>query len=343
MYFALGFLVAGLVFLMFLPAFWRRATRLSMRRLQMLMPLSMEEVVAERDLLRADFALRERRLEQEMEAVKAEKALDLAAIGRHAARIADLDALAKKAGAAIRDKEQELRESQKILAERTDLLSSTELALHEMTERAERGVERLRLLETDKEELGKLSEAHMTRVTAHEAKIGALHAEATQLQRDLDALREAYARETEVAARVPGLEADITRVARELEATRAEKAGLSDSLQDSRRQLAEINEQRKNDVDHFENALRTARAEARDHAEKLESARADNAMLQGAVEALRSDRVQHRRGGGAPSQFVAASSPTEADVAALREAVISFGDRVTQMSESESAKSRRAQ
>ncbi|MBI5012898.1 MAG: hypothetical protein HZC06_09325, partial [Methylocystis sp.] len=42
MYFALGFLVAGLFALMFLPAFWRRALRLSMRRLQMLAPMSME-------------------------------------------------------------------------------------------------------------------------------------------------------------------------------------------------------------------------------------------------------------------------------------------------------------
>ena len=91
MYFALGLLVAGLVMLMFLPAFWRRAMRLSMRRLQMLAPLSREDAIAERDLLRAEFALRERRLEQEMAAIRASKTQDLIDIGRHAARIADLD------------------------------------------------------------------------------------------------------------------------------------------------------------------------------------------------------------------------------------------------------------
>ncbi|HEY8139198.1 MAG TPA: hypothetical protein VIF61_15255, partial [Methylocystis sp.] len=74
MYFALGLLVAGLGMLMFLPAFWRRAMRLSMRRLQMLAPLSREQAIAQRDLLRAEFALRERRLEQEMDAIKASKA-----------------------------------------------------------------------------------------------------------------------------------------------------------------------------------------------------------------------------------------------------------------------------
>ena len=158
MYFALGFLVAGLFTLLFLPAFWRRAMRLSMRRLQMLAPMSMEEVIAERDLLRAQFAVRERRMEQELEAVKTSKAHDLAAVGRHAARVAEAEAQFLKAQAETRDMELALREAQKTIAERTDLLQSTELALNEMTERAERGVERLRLAETHKEELGRESE-----------------------------------------------------------------------------------------------------------------------------------------------------------------------------------------
>ena len=56
MIFMLGALSAGLLALLMLPAFWRRALRLTRRRLEMLMPLSMDEVVAERDLLRAEFA-----------------------------------------------------------------------------------------------------------------------------------------------------------------------------------------------------------------------------------------------------------------------------------------------
>ncbi len=68
MIFMLGALSAGLLALLMLPAFWRRALRLTRRRLEMLMPLSMDEVVAERDLLRAEFAAEHRRLEQRMEA-----------------------------------------------------------------------------------------------------------------------------------------------------------------------------------------------------------------------------------------------------------------------------------
>lgn len=136
MYFALGFLIAGLVFLMLLPAFWRRAMRLSMRRLQMLAPMSMDEVTAERDLLRAEFAAREHRMEQDMEALKLSKAQDLAAVGRHAARVADSERLLREAAEAYRDMQAQLSEAQKIAAERSELLNSTEMALHEMTMRA---------------------------------------------------------------------------------------------------------------------------------------------------------------------------------------------------------------
>ena len=149
MFFALGFLVAGLLTLMFLPAFWRRAMRLSMRRLQMLAPMSMEEVTAERDLLRAEFAVRERRLEQEMEALRTSKAQDLSAIGRHAARVADAEKLLTEAAAAHRDIQMQLQQAEQIASERADLLQSTELALHEMTDRASNAIEQLRLMQSD--------------------------------------------------------------------------------------------------------------------------------------------------------------------------------------------------
>jgi chromosome segregation ATPase len=330
MYFALGVLVAGLVTLLFLPAFWRRALRLSMRRLQMLAPMSMEEVIAERDLLRAEFAVRERRLEQEMEAVKASKAFDLAAVGRHAARVAESEAMLKKAEAENRDMEVALREAQKTLTERTDLLRSTELALHEMTERADRDVAQLRLLESDKEELGREKEAQYSRVVAHEAKIGALHEQNTQLLRELEALKEKLERAGIEAAKVPGLIQDYNQTFENLQRALEREQEAAKERDETRSALAAEQEGRRNDVEHLENALRNARAEARDHADKLEVARADNALLHGAVEALRAERASRRREGAAA---VAAETPSPADVAALRETLIDFGDRVTQLAE----------
>ncbi len=330
MYFALGFLVAGLIALLSLPAFWRRALRLSMRRLQMLAPMSKEEVIAERDLLRAEFAVRERRLEQEMEAVKAAKADDLVAIGRHAARVFEAETLQKRAEAATRDMELAVREAQKMLAERTDLLRSTELALHEMTERADRGVERLRLLESDKEELGREKEAQYSRVVAHEAKIGALHDESARLQRDLAKLQEEFERVSTEAQRVPGLTQQLAAATADLEATRAGRQSVTKDRDETVAALAGEKERRRNEVDQLENALRVARAEARDTADKLEAARADNALLNGAIEALRAERAnaKERR----PAMGEAGGEP---DIAALRAAIIDFGDRVAQLAGNE--------
>ena len=90
MYFGLGFLVSGLLSLLFLPAFWRRAVRLSKRRVEMQMPLSMTEIVAERDQLRAEHALEQRRIEQKYAAVTQARAEDLGELGRRATQIVAL-------------------------------------------------------------------------------------------------------------------------------------------------------------------------------------------------------------------------------------------------------------
>jgi chromosome segregation ATPase len=92
MVFALGFLAAGLIALAAAPAFWRRAIRLSTRRLEMQLPLSPEEILAGRDLLRAEFAVECRRLEQKAEALNLVHAADMTELGRRAAIIAGQDA-----------------------------------------------------------------------------------------------------------------------------------------------------------------------------------------------------------------------------------------------------------
>lgn len=61
--FALGFLVAGLIWLLFLPAFWRRAMRLSRLRVEQVLPLSLNEIAAEKDRLRAEHSVAVARLE----------------------------------------------------------------------------------------------------------------------------------------------------------------------------------------------------------------------------------------------------------------------------------------
>jgi chromosome segregation ATPase len=70
MYFALGVLVAALVALMILPAIWRRAVRLTRKRIEAATPMSMAEFRADKDRLRAEFALSTRRLEMTIETLR---------------------------------------------------------------------------------------------------------------------------------------------------------------------------------------------------------------------------------------------------------------------------------
>ncbi len=90
MIFALGFLAASLCALMVLPAVSARATRLAKRRLEGLVPFSTSEIAAEKDYLRARFAVAQRRLERKVEAARASRHADMAAIGARTIEIAAL-------------------------------------------------------------------------------------------------------------------------------------------------------------------------------------------------------------------------------------------------------------
>lgn len=69
--FGLGMLTAGLVWLMLLPAFWRRAVRLTRARLEKSLPVSANEILAEQDRLRAEHAVAEARLRDHAERAQA--------------------------------------------------------------------------------------------------------------------------------------------------------------------------------------------------------------------------------------------------------------------------------
>ncbi|HEY8594594.1 MAG TPA: hypothetical protein VIL84_05060 [Devosiaceae bacterium] len=77
MYFALGFLAAGLLALMIMPSIWHRAVRLTKKRIEAATPMTMAEFRADKDQLRAEFALSTRRLEQNVEQLRARLAEQL--------------------------------------------------------------------------------------------------------------------------------------------------------------------------------------------------------------------------------------------------------------------------
>jgi hypothetical protein len=82
MFFGAGFLVASLLWLALISVVHERAVRLTEQRLVDQIPMSMSEIQADRDNLRAEFAMSTRRLEMSVEQLKAKAMSQLADIGR---------------------------------------------------------------------------------------------------------------------------------------------------------------------------------------------------------------------------------------------------------------------
>jgi len=113
MYFAIGFLVASLFGLVLIPLVHNRAVRLTMKRIEAATPLSMAEIQADKDQLRAEFAMSTRRLELSVEQMKAKTTSQLAELGKKTDAINRLKAdLGEKTAAifALEAREKALRE-----------------------------------------------------------------------------------------------------------------------------------------------------------------------------------------------------------------------------------------
>ena len=82
MFFGIGFFVAALVGLVVVPLVHNRAVRLTMRRLEAATPLSMAEIQADKDQLRAEFAMSTRRLEVAVEGLRTKSTSQLAELGK---------------------------------------------------------------------------------------------------------------------------------------------------------------------------------------------------------------------------------------------------------------------
>ena len=128
---ALGFLCASLLALAAVPALARRADRLARRRAEAAFPLSLAEIAADRDHLRAELALRARTLEQEAERGFAAKAGAMQDLGRRDMRIGALDGVVRERDGRIAGLEGDLETTRGELEQTRAALSREAAALVE--------------------------------------------------------------------------------------------------------------------------------------------------------------------------------------------------------------------
>jgi chromosome segregation ATPase len=108
MLFVLGFAFAALVALFLGRLAWKIALRLGARRMQRQVPTTVAELQAERDRLRAEYAMMSRKLELRLDDVKMRMAEQMAEVSRNRNRIETLMAEVKKRETMIEERDAEI-------------------------------------------------------------------------------------------------------------------------------------------------------------------------------------------------------------------------------------------
>jgi len=138
MYGAIGFLISMLCGLMIVPLVHNRAVRLTTRRMEAATPLSMAEIQADKDQLRAEFAMSARRLEMSVDQLKSKTTSQLAELGKKTDAINRMKIELGEKNAAIfaletRDKamKEQLQATEQEISAKTEQLRAVEQALTE--------------------------------------------------------------------------------------------------------------------------------------------------------------------------------------------------------------------
>ena len=259
MYFALGFLTAGLLMLVLGPALWRRAVRLTRRSVEATSPMTLSEARAARDQMRAEYAVKTRRLElgaeglkermvrQELDVTEAREALKAAVLDRDekARNVIELEEREKALRDEIVAKQEEIarlsarvREAERNLVQRgkqiAELSRAAELSRTEDAAAVHAASMNMTVVELEEEIAG-----HKARHTADAGRIMRLESELDALRRQLEDLEKARPSEaarprTSADAALQKMEsmildlegqkvesqAEITRLALQLEALR---------------------------------------------------------------------------------------------------------------------------
>ncbi len=195
MYLAIGFLVASLLGLVLIPLVHNRAVRLTVKRLEAATPVSMAEIQADKDQLRAEFAMSTRRLEMSVEQLKARTTGQLSELGKKTDAIHRLKSeLGEKTAAilALEAREKAMR----------DQIRSTEEELAVKTTNMHEGIRSLSDKEADLEkmtvELGErtfLTDSQRVEIVALRTQVEALKALVDRLEGEVKDAQDRLQRE----------------------------------------------------------------------------------------------------------------------------------------------------
>ncbi len=172
MYFVLGVLTAGLLALTVTPAIWRRASRLTRARVESTVPMSLAEIRADKDQLRAEFAIATRRLETNIGKLEEKTTGQTIDLDRRRNEITRLTSESAARAQSIRQLEERVAVLDAEMAksgERIDLLRG-EIAARDQNLATRAG--RIAALEIDLEAAMQLTEEQKLELVARDTEIG---------------------------------------------------------------------------------------------------------------------------------------------------------------------------
>src|SRR6476619_4618368 len=227
MYLAIGFLVSMLFGLMIVPLVHNRAVRLTTKRMEAATPLSMAEIQADKDQLRAEFAMSARRLEMSVEQLKHKTTSQLAELGKKSDAINRMKLELGEKNATIfsleaRDKaiREQLRATEEEFTAKTEALRGAEHALKDkQTELAK--------LNGELSDRSVMADSRQVELVAVRAQIDELKNRVTDAEKEFATTQ----------ARLQQERGDSEKATRELGEARSRVENLSQRVTDLDRQL----------------------------------------------------------------------------------------------------------
>src|SRR6266446_6115414 len=227
MYLAIGFLVSMLLGLMIVPLVHNRAVRLTTKRMEAATPLSMAEIQADKDQLRAEFAMSARRLEMSVDQLKSKTTSQLAELGKKSDAINRMKLELGEKNATIfsleaREKamKEQLRATEEEFAAKTEALRTAEHALNDKQNE-------LAKLNAELSDRSMTAESRQVELVAVRAQIDELKNRVTDAEKEFSTTQ----------ARLQQERSESEKATRELGEARSRVENLSQRVTDLDRQL----------------------------------------------------------------------------------------------------------
>jgi chromosome segregation ATPase len=357
MYLAIGFLLSMLCGLMIVPLVHNRAVRLTTRRLEAATPLSMAEIQADKDQLRAEFAMSARRLEMNVEQLKNKTTSQLAELGKKSdainrmkielgeknAAIFALEAREKAVKEQLRATEEEfaiktegLRNAEKALSDKQGELAKINAELSDRSMMAESRQVELVAVRTQIVELERRVGDAEKEYAATQARLTQERGESETATRELG---DARGRVENLSQRVTDLDRQLIAQVREAEILGARVADLEGRLATQGKLLAE----RDFETNQLRQALAAAERSAKEAHDELnltnsgkwpalEKLKTEKAAVEDQLRVARDERAKLQRDMNAIQQQAESSWATERmENALLRERINDIAAEVAKL------------